>query len=200
MSPAESPYGFTKQIGERILQDYARTHPEMRLIALRYFNPVGAHHSGLIGEAPINSPSSLVPVITMTAIGKRSEVVVHGDDYDTRDGTCIRDYVHVSDIAAAHVAALVHASGEKMTSSLAIFNLGTGDGVSVLEAIAAFESASGVVLNHRIGPRREGDVEAIYSDTTRAEKELKWKAERGLREMMRSAWVWEQNSSAEQAG
>jgi UDP-glucose 4-epimerase len=200
MSPAESPYGFTKQIGERILQDYARGHRDLRLIALRYFNPVGAHHSGLIGEAPINPPSSLVPVITMTAIGKRSEVVVHGNDYGTRDGTCIRDYVHVSDIAAAHVAALALASSDKMNGPLATFNLGTGDGVSVLEAIAAFESASGVELNHRIGPRREGDVEAIYSDTTMAETELQWKAERGLHEMMRSAWVWEQNSSAEQAG
>lgn len=193
LSPAESPYGYTKQIGERILEDYARVHPGMKLIALRYFNPVGAHRSGMIGEAPINPPSSLVPVITLTAIGKRDSMDVHGSDYATRDGSCIRDYVHVSDIAAAHVAALDHARGDRMKGAHAVFNLGTGDGVSVLEAIAAFEEVSGVKLNYHIGPRRAGDVEAIYSDTSLSEKELGWKAERDLHEMMRSAWAWEQN-------
>jgi len=192
---AESPYGYTKQIGERIIEDYARNQPAMRFICLRYFNPVGAHISGLNGESPLNPPSSLVPIITQTAIGKRPSMMVHGSDYATRDGSCVRDYVHVSDIASAHVKALELAK-HGMKGRHAVFNLGTGDGVSVLEAIAAFESASGMRLNYTIGPRREGDVGAIYSDTTLAKKELKWQAERGLNEMMRSAWVWEKNNSA----
>lgn len=190
---AESPYGYTKQIGERILEDYARIHPELRAIALRYFNPVGAHASGLIGEAPINAPSSLVPVITRTAIGKIPSMTVHGSDYPTRDGSCIRDYVHVSDIASAHVKALHFAGSDRMTSSHDVFNLGTGDGVSVLEAIAAFERISGVKLNHTIGPRRAGDVGSIYSDTSRSAAILGWKAERGLDEMMATAWKWERH-------
>ncbi len=192
---AESPYGYTKQIGERIIEDYARNHPAMRFICLRYFNPVGAHISGLNGESPLNPPSSLVPIITQTAIGKRPSMMVHGIDYATRDGSCVRDYVHVSDIASAHVKALELAQNG-MKGRHAVFNLGTGDGVSVLEAIAAFETASGMRLNYTIGPRRAGDVGAIYSDTTLAKKELQWQAERGLNEMMRSAWVWEKNNSA----
>ncbi|HQW06057.1 MAG: UDP-glucose 4-epimerase GalE [Flavobacteriales bacterium] len=196
LGKAESPYGYTKQIGERIIEDYARNHPAMRFIALRYFNPVGAHASGLNGEAPLNPPSSLVPVITRTAIGKRSGMVVHGSDYATRDGSCIRDYVHVSDIASAHVRALDHAK-QGMTGSHAVFNLGTGEGVSVLEAIAAFESASGVRLNYTVGPRREGDVGAIYSDTKRSRDVLGWKAQRDLHEMMASAWKWEQQLAQE---
>jgi UDP-glucose 4-epimerase len=195
LARAESPYGHTKQIGERILEDYARVHPELRLIALRYFNPVGAHRTGLIGEAPINPPSSLVPVITLTAIGKRKDMAVHGKDYPTRDGSCVRDYVHVSDIATAHVKALRYAGGQRMSGPYAVFNLGTGEGVSVLEAIAAFEEVSGVKLNYHIGPRRDGDVAAIYSDTTRSRDVLDWQAEHDLKDMMRSAWTWEQQRS-----
>lgn len=193
LGKAESPYGYTKQIGERILEDYARIHPELRAVALRYFNPVGAHSSGLIGEAPINAPSSLVPVITRTAIGKIKQMSVHGSDYATRDGSCIRDYVHVSDIASAHVKALAYAGSDRMTAAYDVINLGTGDGVSVLEAIAAFERVSGVKLNYSVGPRRDGDVGAIYSDTTRSSSVLGWRAEHGLDEMMATAWKWERH-------
>jgi len=192
---AESPYGYTKQIGERIVQDFTRVHPALRSIALRYFNPVGAHVSGTIGEAPINPPSSLVPVITRTASGKIPLLTVHGNDYDTTDGSCIRDYVHVSDIASAHVLALEYCARMSETERFRIFNLGTGKGVSVLEAIAAFQKISGLELNYSIGPRRDGDVAAIYSDTTLSERELGWVAQRDLDEMMRSAWVWEQHSA-----
>jgi len=188
---AESPYAYTKQIGERIVQDYARVHPVIRSIALRYFNPVGAHASGLIGEAPINAPSSLVPVITRTANGKIPQMTIHGSDYATRDGSCIRDYVHVSDIASAHVKALRHAMSGSMDAAYDVINLGTGDGVSVFEAIAAFEEVTGVKLNYRVGPRRDGDVGAIYSDTTRSRTVLGWTAERDLHTMMRTAWLWE---------
>lgn len=193
LGQAESPYGYTKQIGERIVQDYARVHPELRTIALRYFNPVGAHVSGLIGEAPINPPSSLVPVITRTASGKVAQLTVHGDDYDTPDGSCIRDYVHVSDIADAHIKALGHGLSGAMPNNYDVFNLGTGEGVSVLAAIEAFESESGLKLNYRIGPRREGDVGAIYSDTERSRTILGWTAKRDLSTMMGSAWTWEKN-------
>ena len=196
LGKAESPYGYTKQIGERIIEDYARNNPAMRFIALRYFNPVGAHASGLNGEAPLNPPSSLVPVITRTAIGKRPSMVVYGSDYATRDGSCVRDYVHVSDIAAAHVKALDYAKS-MMDEAYAIFNLGTGEGVSVLEAIEAFGSVSGVHLNYTVGPRRDGDVGAIYSDTTRSREVLGWKAQRDLNEMMASAWKWERQLASE---
>ncbi|HRH68109.1 MAG: UDP-glucose 4-epimerase GalE [Flavobacteriales bacterium] len=195
LGKAESPYAYTKQIGERIVQDYARVHPAMRLIALRYFNPVGAHASGSIGEAPINAPSSLVPIITRTANGRIAQMTVHGSDYATRDGSCIRDYVHVSDIASAHVKALHHALGGSMDTAYDVINLGTGEGVSVFEAIAAFEEVSGVKLNYRVGPRRDGDVGAIYSDTTRSRSVLGWVAERDLRTMMSTAWLWEKRST-----
>ena len=193
LGPAESPYGYTKQIGERIVQDFTRVNPLLRSIALRYFNPVGAHASGTIGEAPINPPSSLVPVITRTASGKIPLLTVHGNDYDTVDGSCIRDYVHVSDIASAHVLAMEYCARMSATERYSVFNLGTGNGVSVLETIAAFEKISGLKLNYTVGPRRDGDVAAIYSDTTRSERELGWVAERDLEEMMRSAWAWEQH-------
>lgn len=195
---AESPYAHTKQIGERIVEEYARAHRSLRAIDLRYFNPVGAHVSGLLGEDPLNPPTSLVPVITRTAIGKHPEVTVFGTDYGTRDGSCIRDYVHVSDIAAAHVLALgrVAARGP----GVEVFNLGTGTGVSVLEAIAAFEEVSGRPLPHRLGPRRAGDVEAIWSDTKHSAGGLGWRAERDLRTMMETAWMWERHLSEEEGG
>lgn len=195
LNKAESPYAFTKQVGEEILKDYSKAFPHLQMIALRYFNPVGAHLSGLNGENPINKPSSLVPIITQTASGRMKEMNVWGTDYKTRDGSCIRDYIHVSDIALAHINALEYLVENKQHSNFSIFNLGTGNGVSVLEAIASFEKVSGQKLNYKIGPRRPGDLEAIYSDTSFTEKELGWKANYSLDEMMASAWKWEQNLS-----
>ncbi len=192
LNKAESPYAYTKQVGEEILKDYSKAFPRLQMIALRYFNPVGAHVSGLNGENPINKPSSLVPIITQTASGRMKEMNVWGTDYKTRDGSCIRDYIHVSDIAVAHIKALEYLIDQKQQSNFSIFNLGTGNGVSVLEAIASFEKISGLKLNYKIGPRRPGDVEAIYSDTSYTEMELGWKAKYSLDEMMASAWKWEQ--------
>ena len=188
---AESPYAYTKQIGESILNDYAKTFPSLKTISLRYFNPVGAHVSGLIGEYPIQPPTSLIPVITQTAIGKIEKMLVHGEDYSTRDGSCIRDYIHVTDIAKAHIKALNYVLEGKNNTVNTIFNLGSGDGVSVKEAIEVFEKISKVNLNYTIGPRREGDVEAIYSDTLKSTNELGWKTEYSLDQMIESAWKWE---------
>lgn len=190
---AESPYAYTKQIGEEILKDYAKANSHLQTIALRYFNPVGAHISGLNGELSINKPSNLVPIITNTAIGKIKQMTVFGKDYPTRDGTCIRDYVHVSDIASAHIKALNHLIEKVNTSNFSIFNLGTGHGVSVMEAIQSFEKISGEKLNFIIGPKREGDVGAIYSDNTFVAKILNWLPKYNLEDMMKSAWKWELN-------
>lgn len=198
LGKVESPYAYTKQVGEQLLHDFIRSdelrNPSegFRAISLRYFNPVGAHESGLIGEEPRNRPNNLVPFITQSAIGKLPPLTVFGNDYDTRDGTCIRDYIHVSDIAAAHVAALRMLIENKTDLAYDVINLGTGNGVTVLEAIAAFEKASGQKLNYTIGPRRAGDVEAIYSDSAKALKVLGWKAGRDIETMMASAWKWEQ--------
>lgn len=191
LGKAESPYAYTKQVGEEILKDYSKANPKLETIALRYFNPVGAHLSGFNGESPINKPNNLVPIITNTAIGKLAQMTVYGDNYPTRDGTCIRDYVHVSDIATAHIKALTFLIENKNDSNFSIFNLGTGNGVSVLEAIAAFEKVSGKKLNYKIGPIREGDVGAIYSDNTLSEKTLNWTPKFNLEDMMGSAWKWE---------
>jgi len=193
MQKAESPYAYTKVIGERVLEDFIHSSPAIKAISLRYFNPVGAHLSGEIGELPIQKPTNLVPVITQTAIGRMSSFTVFGADYKTRDGSCIRDYVHVSDIARAHVIALRHL--EKSTLPYDVFNLGTGNGVSVLEAIAAFKKVTGITPAHIIGLRRDGDVEAIYSDCKKATEVLGWKAELNLEDMMSSAWKWEQKLS-----
>ncbi|HET6225927.1 MAG TPA: UDP-glucose 4-epimerase GalE [Bacteroidia bacterium] len=190
---AESPYAYTKQIGEELLKDYAHAYSRLKIIALRYFNPVGAHTSGLIGESPINKHSNLLPIITQTAIGKIKEMTVFGKDYDTRDGSCIRDYIHVSDIATAHVKAFELLEKEKNSANFKVFNLGTGNGVSVLEAIHSFEKISGKKLNYKIGEKRPGDVGAIYSDTTLSAKELHWKPKFSLDEMIESAWKWELN-------
>lgn len=189
----ESPYAYTKRIGELIVEDHVQFDPKMHAISLRYFNPVGAHISGKNGEDPINPPSSLVPVITRTASGRQALMHVHGTDYPTRDGSCIRDFVHVCDIADAHILALERAASGRMAQRHEIINLGTGNGVSVLEAIAAFESVTGQKLNYALGPRRDGDVVAVYSDTQRSERLLGWRSKRDLREMMRSAWAWEQH-------
>ena len=195
--PAESPYGATKQMGEQILTDFAKVF-DTNVIALRYFNPVGAHPSIQIGELPVGRPQNLVPAITQTAIGKLPKVTVYGADYDTRDGSCLRDFIHVSDIAHAHTLAIKYLEAEKNKSNYEIFNLGTGNGVTVLEAIQSFEKVSGVKLNYEIGPRRQGDVIAIYANNDHAVKSLGWEIRYGLDDMMRTAWEWEQKLAKEQ--
>ncbi|TDH23265.1 UDP-glucose 4-epimerase GalE [Segetibacter sp. 3557_3] len=188
---AESPYGATKQMGEEILTSYVAAS-SAKAILLRYFNPVGAHPSILIGELPLGKPANLVPAITQTAIGKIPEMQVWGTDYDTRDGSCIRDYIHVSDIAHAHTLALQYLIDDNNKTSCDIFNLGTGNGVSVLEAIKTFEEVSGEKLNYKLGPRRPGDVVAIYANNDLAKNTLRWDIKYDLKEMMRTAWAWEQ--------
>jgi len=187
---AESPYGNTKQIAEEILQETCAVTPDLKVIALRYFNPVGAHASALIGELPIGVPQNLVPFITQSAIGKRGAITVYGDDYNTPDGSAIRDYIHVVDLAKAHVAAIKRLEAEA-GDNYEIFNIGTGKGSSVLEIIHAFEQSTGEKLNYTIGARREGDIEQTYGDVSRSNTVLGWKAELGINEMMSSAWNWE---------
>lgn len=189
---AESPYARTKQMGEDILMDYCRVHPEFKTTLLRYFNPAGAHPSALIGEASANPASNLVPVITETAIGKRQEMTVFGDDYNTRDGSCIRDYIYIMDLGHAHTLALDYLRENRQTSNCEVFNLGTGQGVSVLEAIYAFEMVSGEKLNYRIGNRRVGDVISIYANYDKAASGLGWSPEHDIKDIMRTAWAWEQ--------
>ncbi|MEJ7740961.1 MAG: UDP-glucose 4-epimerase GalE [Chitinophagaceae bacterium] len=197
MKPAESPYGLTKQMGEQIINEFARVQPA-HCVLLRYFNPVGAHPSSLIGELPIGKPANLVPAITQTAVGKIPQLKVYGDDYPTRDGSCIRDFIHVMDIAHAHTLAIKYLNDNKSTKKSEIFNLGTGNGVSVLEAIHAFEKVSNVKLNYVIGPRRPGDVVAIYANNDFARSELGWEIRYGLEDMMSSAWKWEQRLKADE--
>jgi UDP-glucose 4-epimerase len=189
---AASPYGATKQMGETIVQNSATAHP-LSTILLRYFNPVGAHPSIAIGELPIGRPQNLVPAITQTAIGKLPKMQVHGNDYDTRDGSCIRDYIHVCDIAHAHTLALQYSIKNDKANSCEIFNLGTGNGITVLEAIQAFEKVAGIKLNYEIGPRRVGDIVAIYANNDYAVKKLGWTCQYDLNEMMRTAWEWEKS-------
>ncbi|QKJ32714.1 UDP-glucose 4-epimerase GalE [Mucilaginibacter mali] len=191
VQPAQSPYGNTKQICEEILQDMiASGGSKYKVISLRYFNPVGAHESALIGELPIGVPQNLVPFITQSAIGKRGPITVFGSDYNTPDGSAIRDYIHVVDLAKAHVAALKLAAKESFTG-YDMFNLGTGKGSSVLEVINAFEQSTGVKLDYKIGPRRAGDVEQVWGDVTKSAEKLGWKTELGIDVMMSSAWKWE---------
>ena len=190
VKPAQSPYGNTKQIAEEILKDAVVAGDVKKVIALRYFNPVGAHETALIGELPNGVPQNLVPFITQTAIGKREKITVFGDDYDTKDGSCIRDYIHVVDLAKAHVAALKLMANNDF-KGYDVFNLGTGNGNTVLEIIAAFENTTGVKLNYEIGPRREGDVEKVWGDVTKSANVLKWTAKLGIDTMMASAWQWE---------
>jgi UDP-glucose 4-epimerase len=190
IQPAQSPYGNTKQIAEEILVDMVNSGTNYKVISLRYFNPVGAHESALIGELPIGVPQNLVPFITQTAIGKREKITVFGDDYNTPDGSCIRDYIHVVDLAKAHVAALRLAEKDEF-KGYDVFNLGTGNGTSVLEVIHAFESTTGEKLNYEIGPRRDGDVEQVWGDVTKSSTKLGWTAKLGIGEMMASAWEWE---------
>lgn len=188
----ESPYGNTKKISEEVIEDTVKAKG-LKAVALRYFNPIGAHASGNIGELPLGIPNNLIPYITQTAIGKREVLTVHGDDYPTPDGTCIRDYIHVVDLAKAHVKALARMEEGRNKNNFEVFNVGTGRGYSVMEVIKAFEAASGKKLNYKIGPRRAGDVIQIYADTSLANKELNWHAEEGLHSMVSSAWNWQLN-------
>jgi len=189
--PAESPYGYTKQMGEQVINEFSKANPSQSIL-LRYFNPVGAHPSANIGELPIGKPANLVPVITQTAIGKLPMVTVYGDDYPTRDGSCLRDYIHVCDIAHAHTLAVQFLMDGKSAKRCEVFNLGSGNGVTVLEAIKAFEEITGQKLNYQIGPRRPGDVIAIYADNAYARNTLKWETKYGLNDMLATAWKWEQ--------
>ena len=191
LQPATSPYGNTKQIGEAIIRDTAASDKNIKAISLRYFNPIGAHPSALIGELPRGVPENLVPYLTQTGYGIREELKVFGDDYNTPDGSCIRDYLHVVDLAKAHVIAIKRLLEGKNKTNYEIFNLGTGKGVSVLEAIKSFERVSGLKLKYKIVGRRAGDIEKIWADPTFANKELGWKTLSSLDEAMKTAWDWE---------
>jgi len=190
---AESPYGATKQVGEQILEDAARKG--VRIVSLRYFNPVGAHPSGHMGELPVGTPNNLVPYITQTAAGMRQELTVFGNDYDTPDGSCIRDFIHVSDVAKAHVQALGYLAGRPVSGCFEAFNLGTGQGISVLELIKVFEEVTGVKLRYRIGPRRPGDVIKVYADASRIAREMGWSPEFTIHDAMKHAWAWQKKIS-----
>lgn len=192
IKPALSPYGNTKQIGEEILREAGGAEPgKFITIALRYFNPIGAHPSAHIGELPLGVPNNLMPFITQTAIGKRDQLSVFGTDYNTVDGTAVRDYIHVQDLAEAHVVAMARLLEKKNKLDFEVFNLGTGNGFSVLEVIQSFERSTGEKLKYKLTDRREGDVEAVYADTTFAKEELGWVTKRSLDEMTKSAWEWE---------
>jgi UDP-glucose 4-epimerase len=190
--PAESPYGNTKQISEEIIGDTLKANRNLNAISLRYFNPVGAHESAEIGELPLGVPANLIPFITQAAAGLRNELSVFGSDYDTIDGTAVRDYIHVVDLAKAHVIAVERMLNKHQKSNYEVFNLGTGNGFSVLEVIKAFEQSTGTKLNYKIVERRAGDIEKVWADTTFANNELGWKAKLDLQSMMSSAWKWQQ--------
>jgi UDP-glucose 4-epimerase len=193
LQPATSPYGNTKKIGEEIIKDTTVSGENINAISLRYFNPIGAHPSALIGELPRGVPENLVPFITQTAIGLREELRVFGNDYNTPDGSCIRDYLHVSDLSKAHVVAVKRLINGKNKKNYEVFNLGTGKGVTVLEAINSFEKVTGIKLKYRITDRRAGDIEKIWADPTFANNELGWKTVYSLDDAMKSAWEWEKN-------
>jgi UDP-glucose 4-epimerase len=197
LKPAESPYGATKQMGEQMVQDFAKSSGT-NCVLLRYFNPAGAHPSIAIGEMPLGKPQNLVPAITQTAIGRIPKMYVHGNDYPTRDGSCIRDYIHICDLATAHTLSLKFLEAEKNKTACEIFNLGSGNGISVLEAIHAFEKVSGVKLNYEIGPRRPGDVVAVYANNDLAKMQLGWDPIYSLEDMMDSAWKWELKLKADE--
>jgi UDP-glucose 4-epimerase len=191
MVPAESPYGNTKQICEEILRDSVRSMPALQVIALRYFNPIGAHPTALIGELPSGIPNNLVPFVTQTAAGLRPELNVFGDDYPTPDGSAVRDYINVTDLARAHVTAIRRLLDGKNSSAYEFFNLGTGRGSSVLEIVKTFEKVTGVKVNHKIVGRRAGDIIAVWADTSKANDVLGWKAVTSLEDTLLSAWNWE---------
>lgn len=197
LEEAESPYARTKQMGEQIIHDFSHQYPKHNNILLRYFNPAGAHESAKIGESPTTPASNLVPVITEAAMGKRKELVIFGEDYDTRDGSCIRDYIHVADLANAHTKALQYVIAGKQEGPVEIFNLGIGEGVTVLEAVNSFMAVTGEKLPYRIGPRRPGDVVAIYANYKKAADQLGWQPQRDVNDIMRTAWAWEKVRSQE---
>ena len=190
---AESPYGNTKQIGEEIIRDLVNSNSNFKAISLRYFNPIGAHLSAMIGELPIGVPQNLVPYITQTAIGIRKELTVFGNDYLTRDGSCIRDYIHVVDLAKAHIKSLEKLIKESSKNYYDAFNIGTGKGTSVLELISCFESVSGKKLNFRIGERRKGDIAKCFADVSKANELLNWKSKHSIEDALLSSWNWEKN-------
>ncbi len=192
LNKAESPYAYSKQICEQMITDVVASGADIKPIALRYFNPVGAHPSGLLGEVPWGKPNNLVPYITQTAIGKLPKLTVFGGDYPTRDGSAVRDYIHIMDIAGAHRLALEFLLQQKGTKPVELFNLGTGNGVTVLEAIHAFEASTGQKLNYEIGPRRAGDPATIFANNGLAKECLGWQPQYSIQEMMLSAWKWEQ--------
>jgi len=187
---ALSPYGNTKQINEEIIQDYIHSGANIKSVILRYFNPIGAHPSALIGELPLGVPMNLIPFVTQTAIGIRKELKIFGNDYNTPDGTCIRDYIYVVDLAKAHVAAMTRVL-EKDTEPVEIFNIGTGTGLSTLEVVEGFEKATGVKLNWTYAPRREGDIEKVWGNVDKANKVLGWKADTPIEDVLASAWKWQ---------
>lgn len=191
--PPLSPYGSTKQVVERMIEDTTKANKNIKGLSLRYFNPIGAHPTAHIGEKPQGIPNNLLPFVTQTALGIRDELKVFGDDYNTPDGTAIRDYINVVDLAKAHVRAIERLLKKKYKNSYEYFNVGTGKGNSVLEIIKAFEKATGEKIKYKITGRRPGDVEKVYADTTLANKELNWKAEKSLEETLQSAWEWEKN-------
>lgn len=188
---ALSPYGNTKQINEEIIQDFIHSGAPVKSVILRYFNPIGAHPSALIGELPNGVPMNLIPFVTQTAIGIRGQLKIFGNDYNTPDGTCIRDYIYVVDLAKAHVKAMERVLDNPSTYAVEIFNIGTGKGVSTLEVVEGFEKATGVKVNWEYAPRREGDIEKVWADPAKANNVLGWKAETGLEETLRSAWKWQ---------
>lgn len=195
--PANSPYGNTKAIAEDIIRDHVHSGPGIKAISLRYFNPIGAHETSLIGELPNGVPSNLVPFITQTAAGLRKSLTVFGSDYNTPDGTCIRDFIHVVDLAKAHVKALDLLESQTDTNYYDVFNVGTGEGYTVLQLINTFEEVNGVKLNYTIGPRREGDVEQIYAQSDKVNNVMKWRAEKTMAEALRDAWNWQLKLTAE---
>lgn len=190
VKPAESPYGNTKQIGEEIIKESCKANG-LKAIALRYFNPIGAHETAIIGELPLGVPQNLIPFVTETAAGIRKELAVFGDDYPTKDGTAVRDYIHVVDLAKAHIAALERLLSNGNKKDFEVFNVGTGTGSSVLEVIKAFEKVSNTTLNYKIVARREGDITSAYADTTLAKVELGWETEKTLEEALLAAWKWQ---------
>lgn len=190
---ATSPYGFTKQVCEQVIMDFAKSNPDFKTVILRYFNPVGAHDSGTIGELPRGIPNNLAPYITQTAAGIRDSLKIFGNDYQTPDGTCVRDFIHVVDLAAAHLSALKKLDSDTSKTRVFIFNVGTGIGNTVLEVVHAFEKSTGIQIRYEMAPRRDGDVEKIWANVSKAEKELNWKAKNTLEDAMLHAWRWEKN-------
>lgn len=191
IKPALSPYGNTKQICEEIIRDTVAANSNLHAILLRYFNPIGAHPSALIGELPLGVPQNLIPYVTQTAAGIRECLTIYGNDYDTEDGSCIRDYINVTDLAKAHVVAVSRMEEKKQDSNVEVFNIGTGRGTSVFEIVNIFEKVTGVKLNYKVGPRREGDIEKVWADPSKANNVLGWKSEKSMEETIKSAWEWQ---------